>query len=147
MGGDTDAVLIEDWHIYVGGDCITIPRGFRSDGASIPRLLWPICGTPMQAPRIYAAICHDYIYCGFLKGCPRWFADLLYFVLLVHFWRVEPITDGTGKRATGLHARVHNAGIAVLNGIALVCAWTEWSAIRIFGCSHWTASKEKRSKL
>ena len=147
MDGDTEAVLMEDWHIHIGGECITIHRGFRSDGASIPRALWPLCGTPMQVPRIYAAICHDFVYGGGIAGATRRRADALYREMLYRFWRCEKLTDGTGRIAKGLHAKIHNFGVSVLNGIALVCAWTEWSAIRIFGCSHWTASKEKRSKL
>lgn len=39
-----------------------IKAGFVFDGASIPRLLWRLCGHPMEAPRLAAALIHDWLY-------------------------------------------------------------------------------------
>ena len=39
-----------------------IREGFEFDGASIPRLLWRLCGHPLEAPRIAAALIHDWLY-------------------------------------------------------------------------------------
>lgn len=39
-----------------------VPRGFATDGASIPRLLWRVCGHPMEAPAVAAAVLHDHDY-------------------------------------------------------------------------------------
>lgn len=39
------------------------PEGTMSDGASIPRLLWPIIGSPMRGKYVNAAILHDF-YCS-----------------------------------------------------------------------------------
>lgn len=46
------------------GDVYTfwIKEGFVFDGAFIPRLLWRLCGHPMEAPRIAAALIHDWLY-------------------------------------------------------------------------------------
>ena len=37
----------------------TVPQGFVTDGASIPRLLWRIIGSPYQPQFLRAAIIHD----------------------------------------------------------------------------------------
>ena len=39
----------------------TIPKGFISDGASIPRFLWSTIGSPFHPPFIPAALYHDYL--------------------------------------------------------------------------------------
>lgn len=39
-----------------------VPRGAKTDGASIPRLLWPIIGGPFEGKFRTAAVIHDY-YC------------------------------------------------------------------------------------
>ena len=39
-----------------------IKAGFVFDGASIPRFLWRLCGHPLEAPRIAAALIHDWLY-------------------------------------------------------------------------------------
>ena len=61
--GEKDAVLMEDWHINdVCGFRFTVPAGTSTDGASIPRFLWRLCGHPLKAPRVYAALLHDWLY-------------------------------------------------------------------------------------
>lgn len=39
-----------------------VPAGFVTDGASIPRFLWRVCGHPMEAPAVAAAVLHDHDY-------------------------------------------------------------------------------------
>lgn len=41
---------------------VTVPSGFQTDGASIPRFLWSVIGHPMTVKYIRAAIVHDYLY-------------------------------------------------------------------------------------
>ena len=55
---------------------IWIREGFTFDGASIPRALWRLCGTPMEAPRIAAALIHDWLYCAHV--CDRALADEIF---------------------------------------------------------------------
>lgn len=59
--------LIEPYHVKIGlsdGNVYSfwIKAGFEFDGASIPRFLWRLCGHPMEAPRIAAALVHDWLY-------------------------------------------------------------------------------------
>jgi len=41
---------------------ITIPVGFETDGASIPRALWSVIGHPFNGKHVRAATLHDYLY-------------------------------------------------------------------------------------
>lgn len=108
--------LLEDWEVSFSKDGITeykivIEAGFKTDGASIPRWLWPLCGHPLETPRLYAAIVHDYIYSGRLKAkgltIKRSQADALYREMLIAL------------------------------GISRIVAYTEWLAVRLCGKSHW----------
>ena len=84
--GETEAVLMEDWHVEVLGVEFTVPAGTTTDGASIPRFLWRLCGHPLQAPRVYAALLHDWLYgVGWQIGISREMADKIYRALLRHF--------------------------------------------------------------
>jgi hypothetical protein len=41
---------------------VLIPRTFPSDGATIPRPLWPFVGSPFSPDSLEAAVVHDYLY-------------------------------------------------------------------------------------
>ena len=106
--GEKEAVLMEDWHVDdVCGYRFTVPSGTRTDGASIPRFLWRVCGHPLQAPRVYAATLHDWLYGGAELGITRKEADRCYYALCRHF------------------------------GIPWWKAKTEYYALRWFGASHY----------
>lgn len=108
------AVLLQDWTVSVGGWLFTVPAGTATDGASIPRALWRVCGHPLQAPRVYAALVHDYLYGGGGPGCiTRVDADAIYRSLLVSL------------------------------GWGACRAAVEYYALRLFGASHWTSRTEK----
>jgi len=55
-------VLLEPWEVKYDDVIYRIPAGFITDGATIPRILWPIFGTPTDIPRLYVALLHDYLY-------------------------------------------------------------------------------------
>lgn len=74
-------ILLTDWHVegqLPDGRILhlDVKAGFVFDGASIPRALWRVCGHPLEAPRIAAALAHDWIYAS--KVVPRADADLIY---------------------------------------------------------------------
>lgn len=54
--------LAHEWRVICNGDLIKLPAGFSTDGASIPRFLWRVCGSPLDTPRLFAALVHDYLY-------------------------------------------------------------------------------------
>lgn len=75
------AVLQADWRVdglLPDGRAfyIEVKAGFVFDGASIPRALWRLCGHPLEAPRLAAALAHDWIYAA--KACDRADADAIY---------------------------------------------------------------------
>lgn len=55
-------VLLKDWVVEYDGIVYVVPKGFVTDGATIPKWLWPIFGTPTDVPRLYVALLHDYLY-------------------------------------------------------------------------------------
>lgn len=119
--GEEDAVLMEDWHVDRVGPLrdVVVPAGATTDGASIPRMLWRVCGHPLQAPRVYAALLHDWLYGGGSPGTARPTraeADECYYALLRHF------------------------------GIAGWRAKIEYWALRIFGGGHWTGETQERNE-
>jgi len=83
--GETEAVLAEDWTVRVRGYEFVVPAGTRTDGASIPRILWRVCGHPLQAPRVYAGVLHDWIYRTPSVRVTRVEADRCYRALERHF--------------------------------------------------------------
>lgn len=65
--------LLADF-VYVrpDGAKMTAPAGFRSDGASIPKLAWPVADSPFTGKNLFPALIHDY-YCGLGKlGLSPW---------------------------------------------------------------------------
>ena len=61
---------------------LTVPAGFESDGASVPRFFWRIVFPPGDSQALRAAILHDYIYREHPAGWSRADADRLFFDVL-----------------------------------------------------------------
>jgi hypothetical protein len=80
MRGSSRLIRLVKYFRYVSFlGIITVPTGFVSDGASIPRVFWSIMGP--QGPWFYAAIVHDYLYSKSSTGrfdCDRWEADEIF---------------------------------------------------------------------
>lgn len=64
---------------------ITVRRGFRTDGASIPRQAWAVLGHPFDCVRIVASLAHDALYATRLL--PRILADFVYYLALRQYSR------------------------------------------------------------
>ncbi len=113
--GETEAVLMEPWTVEVRGHVIVLAsHSATTDGASIPRFLWRICGHPLQAPRVYAALVHDFLYRrGWaLYHITRKEADEIYYALLRHF------------------------------GISVWSASIEYTTLRLFGWRHYKGTEK-----
>jgi hypothetical protein len=54
---------------------IVIPKGFKTDGASIPRIFWWTGWTPFCGSTLESAIVHDFLYRWHF---PRLTADLIF---------------------------------------------------------------------
>ena len=138
--GETEAVLMEDWTVEVCGYRFTVPAGATTDGASIPRFLWRVCGHPLMAPRVYAALLHDWIYGGCLLpalGMAPRVHDALY--AGVPYVAVATL-DGVELDPCELtRAVADNIYYHLLRhfGIGSFVSHVEWGALRVFGRSHW----------
>lgn len=129
--GEKDAVLMEDWHVDdVCGFRFTVPAGTRTDGASIPRFLWRICGHPLQAPRVYAATLHDWLYGDY---------DLTAAALHEsRYFNTALPTDLARKEADECYR-----ALLLHFGVAAWRASIEYYALRLFGGSHYRKEKTK----
>ena len=60
--GETVAVLQTDMAYYTSKGQIVVPKGFESDGCSMPRFFWRLFGHPFDMQYLREAILHDYLY-------------------------------------------------------------------------------------
>jgi len=60
--GETVAVLQKDMAYYTSKGQIVVPKGFESDGCSMPRFFWRLFGHPFDMQYLREAILHDYLY-------------------------------------------------------------------------------------
>jgi hypothetical protein len=72
-----------------GGMTITVPAGFETDFASVPRWLWGLL--PHDGPYAPAAVIHDWLYSMASLGCSRFLADAIFrelmYQLKVPLWQ------------------------------------------------------------
>lgn len=62
-----------------------VPAGFESDGASIPRLLWPLIGPPISSSHLIPAVVHDYL-CDTAETYPqRLIGDAVFRAMLLEY--------------------------------------------------------------
>ena len=101
--------LKEDLHY----GCLTVPAGFESDGASVPRFFWRLVFPPGDQKALRAAFVHDWLYRTHPAGWIREAADLLFLKLL--------LADGMPK----------------LNAVLA------WLGVRLFGGQAWKAGGQK----
>lgn len=105
--------LARAWRLSYRGETYSLPAWFATDGASIPRALWWLCGSPFDVPRLYAAVVHDFLYSGGDPEATRADADDLY------------------------------RDLQVALGVPRWKAYAEWAALRLFGGLHWQGEKGK----
>lgn len=82
-GDNKEWELKHDLSIEVEGYNITVKKGFKTDGESIPSACWFITGHPFQGEGMAAAIVHDALYGSELL--PRAKCDLIFKKLLERY--------------------------------------------------------------
>jgi len=60
--GETVVVLYADMAYYTSKGLIVVPKGFESDGCSMPRFFWRLFGHPFDMQYLREAILHDFLY-------------------------------------------------------------------------------------
>ena len=88
---------------------LTVPAGFSSDGASVPRFFWRLVFPPGDQKALRAAFVHDWIYRTHPEGWTRAAADQLFRKLLISDWMPE------------------------------YRAYLAWLGVRLFGSAAWNA--------
>jgi len=73
-------VLTQPFVFFVDDELFTVPQGFVTDGASVPRLLWPIC-SPVSGPFGQGALAHDFYYSIDGPDIGRLRADLILYAM------------------------------------------------------------------
>lgn len=76
-----DFELSEPFNVQVNHTIYSVPKGFITDLASVPRVMWA-CYSPNDTRTIRAAILHDYIY-RFNVSVTRKQADDIFFHSLI----------------------------------------------------------------
>lgn len=112
--GPTDAILLADITIYG----VTIPAGYRTDGASVPRAFYNIIAR-------------------FTDALPA---------ALVHDLRYDPPADEHGvKRRTMTRAQADSEFYRNLraSGVSRRRAWLAYSAVRAAGWRPWNAGTKR----
>lgn len=105
--GQVDWSLDADFQIDIDGRIVTVPKGFVTDLASTPKIVWSI-GFPPFGYWTEAAAMHDFLY-------------------------TAPHVAGIDRRAAD---RAFRQG-CIACGTATWRAWIMWLAVRLFGASHW----------
>ena len=112
-------VLLEDWVVEYDGVIYTVPKGFVTDGATIPEFLWPIFGTPTDVPRLYVALLHDYLY------------------------TIGPVKDSDPKCKLRTKADQIYRDFNIQLGEPKWRTYVEYRFIRWFGGKHWVVEDEE----
>jgi len=86
---------------------LTVPAGFSSDGASVPRFFWRLIFPPGDQKALRAAFVHDWLYRTHPDGWSREAADMLFLNLLLK------------------------------NGMPKFRAVLAWLGVRLFGAAAW----------
>ncbi len=75
------------------GRFLRVPKGFRCDGASVPRLLWRLIFPPLDRKAVRAAFFHDFVYRSKPDTWSRALADEMFYLILlwdgVRPWRAR----------------------------------------------------------
>lgn len=74
---------------------LTVPIGFRSDGASVPRFFWRYVFPPGDVHAFCAAVVHDFIYRTHPFGWTKSDADKVFFDMLV----ADGVSERRARRA------------------------------------------------
>ena len=73
-------VLTQPFIFSVDDETFTVPRGFVTDGASVPRVMYPIC-SPVSGPFGQGALAHDFYYSIDGPDIGRLRADLILYAM------------------------------------------------------------------
>ncbi len=74
---------------------LTVPIGYESDGASVPKFFWRYVFPPGEPRALRAAFLHDYVYREHPNGWPRKKADRMFYAVML----ADGMDKGSAKKA------------------------------------------------
>jgi len=78
---DNERVLINDYYCKLSNHrMLEVKKGFKYDGASIPRIFWSLIGSPFTGAYQRAAFIHDVLYAG--EICTRKECDEIFILIM-----------------------------------------------------------------
>lgn len=81
LTGNKLLALLEDLPLpLTGGITVIVPKGYRSDGASVPRFLWRLLSPQIDPVTLAPSIGHDYLYehrIGSREDADEWYREKL----------------------------------------------------------------------
>lgn len=93
-----------------------VPMGFKTDLASIPRIMWPVF-SPSDYDSIAPAVLHDWHYCCVTKVSRKRADDIFYYGLIAHgMWPLKAYVYWVGVRASGWMYYQHGEGMEAHKG-------------------------------
>lgn len=81
--GGNAVKLRRDMVYFVNGRTVTVPKGFRCDGMSVPRCLWSLVSPMIHPQTIAASILHDWLCRTTAHSFTRKQADQFFYFLLL----------------------------------------------------------------
>ena len=57
-----DRIVLDDYIYKNDRYKITVKKGYKTDGASIPKIFWSVLSSPFDGALVYGAIIHDGLY-------------------------------------------------------------------------------------
>jgi len=76
--GSTHYYTLQDIYVYINGFYFKIPKGFTTDGASIPSKVQSIYYKPLDEAVLFAGVVHDYLCCTHMPAQTKFFDKELY---------------------------------------------------------------------
>ncbi len=81
---DTDKVmLVQDLRVVLDGVLIIVPKGYITDGSSVPRFFWRVYN-PWVTEARRASCVHDFFYSHLYKSFPKSYADKALKEIMLH---------------------------------------------------------------
>lgn len=82
--GDNQWEVVEDFIYQLNDFQIIVPKGFITDLASVPKILWGLC--PPHGKHTTAAVVHDYLYSEYNEyGINRTLADKIFLRIMKEY--------------------------------------------------------------
>lgn len=104
--------LCDNMIVHIDNEYHAVPKGFKTDLASVPRIMWPIF-SPTDYDSIAPAVLHDWHYCCSPEVSRKKADDSFYYALRAHgMGKTRAFIYYMGVRCVGWAFYQHGLGLA-----------------------------------